>query len=159
RRQPAVRRQARGLPGARDVLSAAGRRPQAALRGVDRLSVERRSAAAEADRPAGNSPNAALQRRAGLPPLGAPAGRPRRAHPRPGDKMSPPVDTVASHRAMMLPSRHYESEHTKFIRELMAKHPSLLQKQREGRSIWWDKTPRELAEEHRMDEGRVPQSP
>ena len=60
---------------------------------------------------------------------------------------------------MMLPSRHYESEHTKFIRELMKEKPDLLQKQREGRAIWWDKTPRELAEEYRMDEGRVAQSP
>ena len=60
---------------------------------------------------------------------------------------------------MMLPSRHYVSEHTKFIRELLKENPELLQKQREARAIWWDKTPRELAEEHRMDEGRVPQSP
>ena len=60
---------------------------------------------------------------------------------------------------MMLPSRHYVSDHTKFIRELIKKNPDLLQKQRESRAIWWDKTPRELSEEHRMDEGRVPQSP
>ena len=60
---------------------------------------------------------------------------------------------------MMLPSRHYVSEHTKFIRELMKEKPDLLQKQRDARAIWWDKTPRELAEERRMDEGRVPQSP
>ncbi|TMG81764.1 MAG: DUF3460 family protein, partial [Betaproteobacteria bacterium] len=32
-------------------------------------------------------------------------------------------------------------------------------KQREGRAMWWDKTPRELAEERDMDEGRVAQSP
>jgi len=43
---------------------------------------------------------------------------------------------------MMLPSRHYESEHTKFIRELMQKHPEWAEKQREARAIWWDKTPR-----------------
>ena len=60
---------------------------------------------------------------------------------------------------MMLPSRHYESEITKFIRDLMQKKPELAQKQREARAIWWDKTPRELAEEHAMDQGRVPQSP
>ncbi len=58
---------------------------------------------------------------------------------------------------MMLPSRHYESEHTKFMRELLAKHPDLVEKQREGRAIWWDKTPRELAEEATMDKGRVAQ--
>ena len=60
---------------------------------------------------------------------------------------------------MMLPSRHYESEHTKFIRELMQKHPECAEKQREGRAIWWDKTPRELSEERAMDQGRVPQTP
>jgi hypothetical protein len=60
---------------------------------------------------------------------------------------------------MMLPSRHYVSEHTKFMRELMKENPDLLQKQREARAIWWDKTPELLAEERRMDEGRVPQSP
>jgi len=60
---------------------------------------------------------------------------------------------------MMLPSRHYESEITKFIRDLMQKNPELAQKQREARAIWWDKTPRELTEEHAMDQGRVPQSP
>jgi hypothetical protein len=62
-------------------------------------------------------------------------------------------------RAMMLPSRDYVSEHTTFMRELMKENPDLLQKQREARAIWWDKTPRELAEERRMDDGRVPQSP
>jgi len=61
--------------------------------------------------------------------------------------------------SMMLPSRHYESEHTKFIRELMRKHPEWAERQREARAIWWDKTPRELSEEHAMDEGRVPQTP
>jgi hypothetical protein len=60
---------------------------------------------------------------------------------------------------MMLPSRGYVSEHTKFMRELMKEKPDLLQKQREARAIWWDKTPGELAEERRMDEGRIPQSP
>jgi hypothetical protein len=68
--------------------------------------------------------------------------------------VAPPLD-----RAMMLPSRLYESEHTKFMRELMRQHPELADKQREARAMWWDKTPRELSEEHAMDQGRVPQSP
>ncbi|MEO8738166.1 MAG: DUF3460 family protein [Casimicrobiaceae bacterium] len=59
---------------------------------------------------------------------------------------------------MMLPSRHYVSEHTKFIRELLAQKPELVEKQREGRAIWWDKTPRALADEAKRDAGRVPQS-
>ena len=60
---------------------------------------------------------------------------------------------------MMLPSRHYESEHTKFMRELLQKRPDLIDKQREGRAIWWDKRPKELAEERVMDKSRVAQSP
>lgn len=60
---------------------------------------------------------------------------------------------------MMLPSRHYVSEHTKFMRELLRQRPDLVEKQREGRAMWWDKTPQELAEERSMDRGRVPQSP
>lgn len=60
---------------------------------------------------------------------------------------------------MMLPSRLYESEHTKFIRELLRQQPQLVEKQREARAIWWDKTPRELSEERAMDQARVPQTP
>ena len=60
---------------------------------------------------------------------------------------------------MMLPSRHYESEHTKFMRELMQQRPDLIEKQREGRAIWWDKRPLALAEERTRDESRVAQSP
>ena len=36
---------------------------------------------------------------------------------------------------MMLPSRHYESEHTIFIRELMTKNPEPRYKQTEDRAI------------------------
>jgi hypothetical protein len=57
----------------------------------------------------------------------------------------------------MLPARHYESPHTKFMRELMEKRPELRDRQREARAIWWDKDPRNLAEDRRMGEGRVPQ--
>ena len=60
---------------------------------------------------------------------------------------------------MMLPARSYESDHTRFIRELMDKNPRLEQEQKKGRAIWWDKRPRDLAEGARMDEGRVPQAP
>jgi hypothetical protein len=60
---------------------------------------------------------------------------------------------------MMLPARHYESEHTKFMRELLQKRPDLIDKQREGRAIWWDKRPKELAEERVRDTSRVAQSP
>jgi len=60
---------------------------------------------------------------------------------------------------MMLPSRHYESEHTKFMRDLLAQKPDLPEKQREARAIWWDKLPSDLAQERTMDQGRVPQLP
>jgi hypothetical protein len=60
---------------------------------------------------------------------------------------------------MMLPSRHYESEHTKFMRDLLQQRPDLIDKQREGRAIWWDKRPKELAEERVRDTSRVAQSP
>ncbi len=33
----------------------------------------------------------------------------------------------------------YESDHTKFIRELIQKSPDLPQQQKVGREIWWDK--------------------
>ena len=73
--------------------------------------------------------------------------------------MNPSAFVTHSVTSMMLPSRHYESEHTRFIRELMRQHPEWAEKQREARAIWWDKTPRELSEEHAMDQGRVPQTP
>ena len=57
----------------------------------------------------------------------------------------------------MLPARHYESEHTKFVRELLAREPQLVEEQRKGRAIFWDKQPRDLADRSRMDEGRVAQ--
>lgn len=58
---------------------------------------------------------------------------------------------------MMLPARHYVSDHTRFIRELLEKKPELAQEQRKGRAIWWDKEPRDLALGREMDAGRVPQ--
>ncbi|MDP2822100.1 MAG: DUF3460 family protein [Sulfuritalea sp.] len=38
----------------------------------------------------------------------------------------------------------YESEHTRFMREWMEKHPEELQEQRKGRALWWDKPARTL---------------
>ncbi len=59
----------------------------------------------------------------------------------------------------MLPARNYESEHTRFIREMKEKEPALETEQQRSRAIWWDKRPKELAEERVMDTSRVPQSP
>jgi hypothetical protein len=58
---------------------------------------------------------------------------------------------------MMLPARHYVSDHTRFIDELRAKRPGLEQAQQQGRAIWWDKSPQDLALSREMDAGRVPQ--
>ena len=58
---------------------------------------------------------------------------------------------------MMLPARSYESDHTRFIRELMDKNPRLEQEQKKGRAIWWDKRPRDLADRDVMDTGKVAQ--
>ena len=35
----------------------------------------------------------------------------------------------------------YESEHTKFIREWMKRHPEEVTEQQRGRALWWDKPP------------------
>jgi len=58
----------------------------------------------------------------------------------------------------MLPSRHYESDHTRFIREMKEKKPSLENEQQTSRAIWWDKWPKDLAETRKMDAGRVAQA-
>ncbi|HMW16319.1 MAG TPA: DUF3460 family protein [Accumulibacter sp.] len=51
----------------------------------------------------------------------------------------------------------YESDHTLFMREMLAQHPEWQEDQRRGRAIWWDRkvdpleqqTARESAEPHR----------
>jgi len=50
----------------------------------------------------------------------------------------------------------YESDHTKFMRELMQQKPHLRDDQKTGRAIWWDKfhDPAELV---RFQESRVKQ--
>jgi hypothetical protein len=39
----------------------------------------------------------------------------------------------------------YESDLTKFMREFLKAHPEEIESQREGRAVWWDKRPEELA--------------
>jgi len=58
----------------------------------------------------------------------------------------------------MLPARHYESDHTRFIREMKDRKPQLEGEQQQSRAIWWDKRPADLALRRRMDEGRIPQA-
>ena len=59
----------------------------------------------------------------------------------------------------MLPSRHYESDDTRFVRELMERRPDLPERQRAARATWWDKDPGELGEDREMAKGKVPQKP
>ena len=58
---------------------------------------------------------------------------------------------------MMLPARHYVSDHTRFMRELLEKKPELAQQQQQGRAIWWDKRPGDLNLEREMDAARIAQ--
>lgn len=50
----------------------------------------------------------------------------------------------------------YESEHTKFMREWMEKHPEQLEEQRAGRALWWDK-PQDRETQSAYAAARVPQ--
>ena len=57
----------------------------------------------------------------------------------------------------LLPARHYVSEHTRFISDLLEKKPELEAVQRTGRAIWWDKLPSDVQAQRDMNQGRVPQ--
>ncbi len=52
----------------------------------------------------------------------------------------------------------YESDITRFIRELKAKSPDLDRKQREGRAIFWDRT-LDADDQRRWKDSTVPQQP
>ena len=51
----------------------------------------------------------------------------------------------------------YESEITKFIKELKQKNPKLEEQQREGRALLWDKAQIDLDQRDRAKDSRVPQ--
>jgi Protein of unknown function (DUF3460) len=50
----------------------------------------------------------------------------------------------------------YESDHTKFMREWLAKHPEQIEEQKKGRGLWWDK-PQDLETQERAMQSKVPQ--
>ena len=52
----------------------------------------------------------------------------------------------------------YESDITRFIRDLKAKDPNLTELQRKNRSTWWDK-PQDLEVQRERAESDVPQPP
>jgi hypothetical protein len=51
----------------------------------------------------------------------------------------------------------YESEHTKFMREWLQKHPEQIIEQKRGRALWWDKPPQDLESMRRTAEAKIPQ--
>jgi hypothetical protein len=51
----------------------------------------------------------------------------------------------------------YESEHTKFMRTWLQKHPEELAVQQSGRALWWDRGTRSLDEQARLAAAKVPQ--
>lgn len=53
----------------------------------------------------------------------------------------------------------YQSEFTKFLQDLKQKNPEIEKEQREGRSIWWDKTPLDLDQRSRTQESSIRQQP
>lgn len=57
----------------------------------------------------------------------------------------------------LLPARHYVSDHTRFIRDLLERKPEIETSQRVGREIWWDKLPADVDAQREMNAGRVPQ--
>ena len=52
----------------------------------------------------------------------------------------------------------YESDHTRFIREMLEKNPEWAEDQRKGRAIWWDK-PQEQDKRERDADSRVHHKP
>ncbi|MBQ5941631.1 MULTISPECIES: DUF3460 family protein [unclassified Massilia] len=52
----------------------------------------------------------------------------------------------------------YESEHTKFIKELKNQLPGMEERQVAGRSLLWDKAPLSLDEQARIKESRLRQN-
>ncbi len=53
--------------------------------------------------------------------------------------------------------QQYESEITKFIKDLKQKNPKLEEQQREGRALLWDKAPIDLDTVERNEASRVKQ--
>ncbi len=52
----------------------------------------------------------------------------------------------------------YESEITRFIREMKDKNPGIVELQRKNRATWWDK-PQDLEIQQEHSESAVPQPP
>ncbi len=54
--------------------------------------------------------------------------------------------------------KYYESDVTKLVRELLQENPQIVEEQRKGRSLWWDKK-LDLDALKRAEESEVKQQP
>ena len=61
---------------------------------------------------------------------------------------------------MIFSKKHalYESEHTKFIKELKAQLPGMEERQQAGRALLWDTAPLSLDEQERVKQSRLRQN-
>jgi hypothetical protein len=50
----------------------------------------------------------------------------------------------------------YESDATKFIREVLQKNPQIVEQQKKNRATWWDR-PQDLETQKERDDAEVPQ--
>ena len=51
----------------------------------------------------------------------------------------------------------YESDHTKFMRETLAKNPEWVEDQKAGRAIWWESRKLDLDERSRFQQATARQ--
>jgi hypothetical protein len=54
--------------------------------------------------------------------------------------------------------KNYESDATRFIRELLAANPQIVEQQKKNRATWWDK-PQDLEVQRDRAQSNVPQPP
>ena len=55
-------------------------------------------------------------------------------------------------------AKPYESDVTRMMRELLEKKPEIVEEQKKGRAMWWDK-PQDVETQRRNKESRVAQLP
>ncbi len=104
---------------------------------------------------------------AGAPAGAAGAGRLRQANLPCGIKLPvrqgkiavQPISVVEILMKLSKQFSGYESEITRFIKELKQKNPKLEEQQRAGRSLLWDKSPIDLDARDRAEQSRVQQQP
>ena len=55
-------------------------------------------------------------------------------------------------------AKYYESEITKMMRDLLKEKPHIVEEQRKGRALWWDR-PQDLDTQKRRAESKVSMQP